>query len=63
MFGGIFRAMQRIDPGGDFGEALQAILAYLGKDATEEWVMIHKPGWDWPGWVTTQSCSPQSWMV
>ena len=23
---------------------LQAIMAYLGKDATEEWVMIHKPG-------------------
>ena len=22
----------------------QAIMAYLGKDATEEWVMIHKPG-------------------
>ena len=25
-------------------ETLQAIMAYLGKDATEEWVMIHKPG-------------------
>jgi len=28
-----------IHPGGE-----QAIMAYLGKDATEEWVMIHKPG-------------------
>lgn len=28
-----------IHPGGE-----QAIKAYLGKDATEEWVMIHKPG-------------------
>ena len=28
-----------IHPGGE-----QAIVAYLGKDATEEWVMIHKPG-------------------
>ena len=28
-----------IHPGGE-----QAIMAYVGKDATEEWVMIHKPG-------------------
>lgn len=28
-----------IHPGGE-----QAIMAYLGKDATEEWNMIHKPG-------------------
>ena len=31
-------------------EMLQAIMAYLGKDATEEWVMIHKPGRLGVGW-------------
>ena len=29
---------------------VQAIMAYLGKDATEEWVMIHKPGGTWRDW-------------